>query len=346
VSDSYIRGRLGIAAALAVAMSAPAVGGSVEVVERRDRDSPYPIGKISSGTGRSHWRGHAMAAKNAAAKAKRREKMRKKSRRQNRKGQPHAMHGRQHSRRARLRVLAQPAQAIRVSMVQSAAPVPLRSRRRRREDVRCANVRGSRVHARHRSAYLPDAFAGGRMSEKIACPNCGSDLKPRARSCPCGWAKPSTRSSKTISVGEDSAASPGDRDHFRCSWESNFVRCRYSASVSREQGPNARFLCFGHLQCWETGDGELGQRIVDESLDRIPDGGDYSAVGMLAAARKASVDAIRTAHDAQIRRTAQMMTEPRTGTHAHTVGALVRMEFGDDERRAERNAIRNEGPTE
>jgi hypothetical protein len=179
------------------------------------------------------------------------------------------------------------------------------------------------------------------------CPECGNALKARAKKCMCGWSKaPPPSSAKTVTV--DDSRPSGDPNHFRCPWESNGERCRYTASTSNEQGPQARFFCFGHAQCWDTGDGALGQRIVEESMRVIPDGGDYSASGMLAGARKASVDEMRSSLDRQHRGVSGLAQVPRQQSASKflSIGAAAAPKLPrvpDHERDSERAAIQHEG---
>jgi hypothetical protein len=182
------------------------------------------------------------------------------------------------------------------------------------------------------------------------CPECGNALKARAKKCMCGWSKApppgSAPSANTVTV--DDSRPSGDPNHFRCPWESNGERCRYTASTSNEQGPQARFFCFGHAQCWDTGDGALGQRIVEESMRVIPDGGDYSASGMLAGARKASVDEMRSSLDRQHRGVSGLAQVPRQQSASKflSIGAAAAPKLPrvpDHERDSERAAIQDEG---
>lgn len=123
-------------------------------------------------------------------------------------------------------------------------------------------------------------------AETRLCPDCSSPLKSRAKSCGCGWKAPGP-SAPVGSPGSAFVNGGSDLNRHRCTWESNSVRCRYPGPMSVGiQGGGARF-CYGHMVCADTADGDLGQRIVVESIERIPDGVDYSSAGMVSHGRKA-----------------------------------------------------------
>lgn len=173
------------------------------------------------------------------------------------------------------------------------------------------------------------------MTDKRACPDCGADISIRARKCICGWVKAFTP-----------GAQAGDTQALRCAWLVNAERCRYAGSCSTSTlggGPN---YCFGHLVCAQTGDGALGAKIVDESIEKVPDGVDYTATGIVAAARK------------RLRERAESSTAPSfprfqpdglaLKPKQSTIGAVAGAHWLDrkeqlDEARAERLAMQSEG---
>jgi hypothetical protein len=183
------------------------------------------------------------------------------------------------------------------------------------------------------------------------CPDCDSVLGPRARKCGCGWKAPAP-SAPIGSPGSAFTASADDLNRFRCDWESNGVRCRYPGGCSRATLGSGSKFCFGHLACADTADGGLGQRIVDESIEKIPDHCDYSALGMMAAARKAAEDRAKCPPPTWADNALAAM---RAGDrHLKPVGALAAASYPaaanwtarhelDAEARAERDAITGEG---
>lgn len=90
------------------------------------------------------------------------------------------------------------------------------------------------------------------------CPDCGEDLKPRARSCPCGWkpAPPATGAR----AGSGPAADP---EYAWCSWISGGERCREPGTCSLSTHGGGPWFCAGHVAC---SDPVVGGQIVDESI--------------------------------------------------------------------------------
>lgn len=169
------------------------------------------------------------------------------------------------------------------------------------------------------------------------CAECGAAIGLKATKCKCGWVK-------TIApvVGGALGSTVGSPDHFRCAWVSGTKQCRFPGSCSRDQLGKGPFYCFGHLKCFDNGDGAEGERIVDDSHAKIESGADYSAPGMIQHAR-AALKVRQEDPYVAVPRPAGVKLPPR----AHFVGDLTAMRLPrarpvDEELAAERKAIQGE----
>jgi hypothetical protein len=107
------------------------------------------------------------------------------------------------------------------------------------------------------------------------CPECAVDLKPRAKSCACGWKAP--EQPKPAGGEGDSVV-----DDHRCAWESGGDRCRYFGTIGESRrGP---MYCRAHYGC---ADGAFGALVVEESKERMRGIGNWSAKTANEMARRA-----------------------------------------------------------
>lgn len=88
------------------------------------------------------------------------------------------------------------------------------------------------------------------------CPDCGDVMPAKAKRCACGWQ----------AIAETGAIV--DRNHQRCAWESNGMRCRYIGTWSRSTLGGGPYFCRDHSGCE---DGAFGHRILEESFERMPE---------------------------------------------------------------------------
>lgn len=116
------------------------------------------------------------------------------------------------------------------------------------------------------------------MNTRRTCPDCGEDLNPRAKKCPCGWRVPeaeSTAPGRTVPAL--------DLEYGWCAWRSNGERCREPGVVSLSTMGGGQWYCSEHARCT---DPQVGGQIVDESIVHRGQRPDYSyarrAAGILA----------------------------------------------------------------
>jgi hypothetical protein len=101
------------------------------------------------------------------------------------------------------------------------------------------------------------------------CPDCGDDIKPRARKCSCGWIVPTA----AAKAGNHQTPPSIDVEYGWCAWRSGGERCRHPGTVAHSTLGGGPWYCGEHFTCR---DPIVGGQIVDESIAARGQRPDYS----------------------------------------------------------------------